>query len=343
MKTGILNVLRAGMLCRLYRSLTGGGFPVTNDGHCGMCLCKVFFLVIVIACFLSCTDHEVTEPGMKVFWVKDFSLLSGGCEPEAPREVLKLPSNGPPKYGGDYIFSAIDYCPGRNLLVIACTADYQTGKTSKIIFLDPDRNVVTRETPVAIKRPLKLRVSPDGNDAVIIGITPDETSNDKSCVYDFSISTGTLEPIADGTFTDVSWDASSEVLYLSSWTAHALYEINMRTKSPRVEKICDGMGITGCKEAYKCSYVDTQGNLFSRDQNGATKLLLSKAPILNPRYFSYLRYVYGSGDKLLVAKFKFWSNESFVLDPVKGSTRKVLGDCGAKDCVVWLSGKANKH
>lgn len=306
------------------------------------CFCHAAFLVIALACLLSCTDHETAQPGIEAFWIKDFLLLSGGCDSGAPKEVLKLPSNGPPKYGGEYIFSAIDYSPELNLLVTACTADYETGKPSKIIFLDPERNIVTRECPIAIKRPLKLRVSPDGKDVVIIAITPDATSNDKSRVYDFSISTGALEEIVNGTFIDVSWDASSNILYCSD-TAHGLYEINTRTTPPEVAKIGNGMGITGCKEAYKCYYVDSRGDLFSRNKTGASMLMLSSAPILNPRYFSYLKYVYGSDDKLLVANFKFWSNESFILDPVKGATQKILGDCGAKDCVVWFSGKANNH
>jgi hypothetical protein len=316
---------------------------VKGDGYSDWCFCHAVILVIAIVCLLSCTDPEIAEPGEEIFWIKDFSLFSGGCQSGEPKEVMKLPINGPPHYGGDYIFSAIDYCPRRNMLVITCTAGYETGKTSKIIFFDPDRGLVTREEPLAIKRPARLRVSPDGNDVAIIGITPNETSNDRSCVYNFSISTCTLEPIAEDTFTGVSWDASSEVLYLRSNTANALYEVKVRTKPPSVEKICDGMGITGCKEAYKCYYVDSRGCLFSRDKTGATTLLLSKAPVLNPKYFSYLKYIYGSDDKLLIASFKFWSDQLFILDPVNGFTQKVLADCGAQDCVVWFRGKGTER
>lgn len=294
-------------------------------------------LVIVAGCLLGCTGKEVKPvPGMELFWLTDNYLLAGPCFSSKPREVLKL------QQGSDEYFTTIDYSTKDKVLIIAKAkwpeaakaGQPNPGRNASLMLVDPVRGTIKEEVTIPVSRPVRLRVSPAGDDVAILGIT----SGDACSLYIYSFKKHSTTLVASGPFSDVSWDASSELLYLSAAPplTDALFKVDLRSKAPMAKEFLKGIGITGCKEVHTFYYVDLHRDLLKCSGDLPAKLLLSKVPLLNREYFSYFKYTYGSKDKLLVSSFRIKSSEVFMLDPTNGDNWKILGDCGAKDFVAWI-------
>lgn len=293
----------------------------------GMRLFSLLALVLVLGSWLACLCSPNDAQNNTELWlISDFELhhSTGACC-QSLRVMGIQPTDG-------YMFSSIDYSPMNQVLVVVQTGIATPSPPSRLLFINPDSGAVASEVQIDAGRVYHSSINAASTDIAMIAIQ----GNDDNTLYIYSLATKELHELARGQFQDCSWDANSEVLYVStSNRVNRLYQISVHSSHPQIAEIATGLAISGCRDAGAFFFADMRGNLFLQNSKQNQKLLFKKVDVLDPRYFSYMKYLKGSDNELAVASFRIKSNELNVLNTSDGKTTRLHDDCGFKDYVAW--------
>ena len=307
------------------------GDSVTSKGRVSRILHRLAFLFF--AFLSSCNGQSCRQDNqIELYWLADSCVYSPEGYFWHNKEVQALPQNG------DYIFAALDYSFEEKLLFVASKGNLAQYSDSKLLIFDPARNAVVQQIKIQVMAPVSLSVSPAGKKIAIIGKSKSDSG---SVLYCYLRDLGRLEIVANGPFCDVSWDASGDKVYVSTdMSVHEILEFDLSKDDHSPKILADGIGVCGAKEPGTFFFVDRKARLWTGKAGCPTKSVSCNRNSLDEKYFSYLKYVRGSDDRLLVASFRVSSNEILLVNPTDGAICKVLDDCGAKDVVAWSRAQA---